>query len=482
MDNEKSAEEMTSIPTKETTSLPAEEMTTSSAEETISLPAEKTISLPAEEITSLTLEEVQSAVDALFGYLRDILYTPKQAQLDPEQLPEPFRELAQGLLFIGRCIEENRSLAKDLGRGNLDSTLTISPDNEIASGLKALQSTLKHISWQVGQVAKGDYKQHLSHAGMFSESINDMIDQLKERDKALRAEIELTQQLANDSRNTVLLLDGITKSIDELIIVVDRATHEWVYTNREPLQYQFDTERNERAVALLYAEINEYLEAAFAEQETTEEPVQSYIHLLEDEGTIAKVYSVVGYPITWMDRKSVVMKLVDVTQMQRKQEELERAAYFDTLTKAYSRHYGMLTLERWILERQEFILAFVDMDGLKYVNDTLGHVAGDEYIITTSNILFGFGKSAVISRLGGDEFMVLLLEHTVEQARADLEDMRKRLNEAYPDCEYDRSFSFGLVEVDKNNAHNSSMLLSIADESMYKDKRDRKKERLEHRE
>ncbi|MDR2035263.1 MAG: hypothetical protein LBP91_01100, partial [Coriobacteriales bacterium] len=160
------------------------------------------------EIASLPLEEVEFAVNAFFGYLRDVLYHPKQAHLDPQQLAEPFRELAQGMIFIGKCIEEGRVLAHELSRGNLEATAKISSDNEIASGLKSLQATLKHISWQVGQIAKGDYNQRLSFAGSFSSAVNDMVTQLRERDAALRAEIFLTQLLADESRNTVMLLES----------------------------------------------------------------------------------------------------------------------------------------------------------------------------------------------------------------------------------------------------------------------------------
>ncbi len=427
-------------------------------------------------MTRLSEEEVSHAVDVLFVYLRDVLYYPRQASLEPDELPEPFRELAQGLLFIGTCIEEERSLVNELGKGNLDTTIQLSSENEIASGLKSLQATLKHISWQVGQIAKGDYNQRLSYAGAFSDSINDMILQLKERDKALRAEISLTQQLAADSRNTVLLLEGITKSIEELIIVVDRSTYEWLYTNRDPLLYLQGEEGEEEIRALLNLKINEYHNILASKLDGTEAPLQCQLELTGEGGFLAQVLSVSGYPITWMERKSIVLKLKDVTQTEREREKLEQVAYYDELTNAYSRHYGMLILERWITEKQEFVIAFVDMDGLKYVNDTYGHAAGDEYILATTQALSCFSRQSVICRLGGDEFMLLLRKYSLEQVNENLEKMRTKLAEE-AGYAYDRSFSFGLVEVKKDNAMSASLLLSMADESMYEDKRDRKKER-----
>ncbi|MCL2750806.1 MAG: GGDEF domain-containing protein, partial [Coriobacteriia bacterium] len=428
--------------------------------------------------TSLPVEEIQLAADTLFGYLRDVLYAPKQAVLNPELLPEPFRDLAKGLLFIGKCIGENRSLSKELSQGKLDSTIKISSDNEIASGLKNLQATLKHISWQVGQIAKGDYNQRLHFAGMFSQDINDMIDQLKERDSAMRAEITLTQQLAEESRNAAHLLEGITKSIDELIIVVDRSTYEWLYTNHDPKQYIVEDKSIARVKAFLHEMIDGYSEDEEEEHEGTEAPLQSLIRLLGEDGSVNQIFSFAGYPITWMDRKSVVLKLVDVTEMERESEELKQVAFFDTLTRTYSRHYGMITLEKWIAEKAEFCIAFVDMDGLKYVNDTFGHIAGDEYILATSKLLTEFESPSIICRLGGDEFMLLLRNYSNAEADAVLKEMRNRLAEDAL-SEYDRSFSFGIVEVGKDNTKSASLLLSIADETMYEDKRSRKKERRE---
>jgi len=427
--------------------------------------------------TFLPVEQVQFAADALFAYIRDVLYAPRDAHLDLEELPEPFLDLAQGMLFIGKCIGENRSLSKELSQGKLDSTIKISSDNEIASGLKNLQATLKHISWQVGQIAKGDYNQRLNFAGMFSESINDMIDQLKERDSAMRAEITLTKQLADESRNTAQLLEGITKSIDELIIVVDRTTFEWLYTNHEPKQYIFDEKSITRVKSLLHDMIAGYVEDPTVDYEETEAPLQSLFRLLKEDDTVSQIFSVAGYPITWMDRKSVVLKLADITQMERESEELKQVAFFDTLTRTYSRHYGMMTLENWIEEKAEFAIAFVDMDGLKFVNDTFGHIAGDEYILATSKMLTEFQSPSIVCRLGGDEFMLLLRNYSGVRAKNILEEMRKRLAEDATECEYDRSFSYGIVEVGRDNTMSASLLLSIADETMYEDKRSRKKER-----
>lgn len=425
---------------------------------------------------SLSAQEVQQAIDAMFAYLRDVLYSPKQARLNVGELAEPFRDLAEGMLYIGKCVNESRDLANDLARGNLDSDLHISSDNDIASGLKNLQSTLKHISWQVGQVAKGDYHQRLSFAGEFTEAINGMIDQLKERDDALRAEIKLNQRIASESRNTVLFLEGITKSIAEWIVVIDRENHDWLYTNHSIANYLPNKASAEELKEILKVRLDEYNKQLPAGRPEVETPLQSLVELVGEDGSISQFFSIIGYPLSWMDRKAIVMVLIDVTDEHRKREQLEQVAYYDELTKTYSRHFGMETLERWVDEGQSFVIAFIDMDGLKYVNDTFGHAAGDQYILATAEGLSDFSDDIILSRLGGDEFMLLARFTSAGMTRLKLDEIRRTLDREFKG-EYERSFSFGVVEVDNNNTKSASLLLSLADESMYEDKRLRKKER-----
>lgn len=424
---------------------------------------------------SVPTEAVQAAVDAMFAYLRDIQYCPKNAHLEPEKLAEPFRDLASGMLFLGESINESRSVANDLAMGILDSP-KISRDNNIASGLKDLQATLNHLTWQAGQIAKGDYNQRLSFAGSLSSAINDMTAQLKERDEALHAEVLRSGQLAADAHITTLLLEDITKSSAELIIVIDRSKHEWLYQNHDPRSLFPSFESFEELKANLTIKLNEYNHESEANASSAVKPLEGHIKIAGPGGASPQLFTITGYPMTWMSRKAIAVVLKDVTRERRVRQELEHLAYYDTLTRAYSRHYGMLTLERWQEQQQPFVLVFADIDGLKYVNDTFGHAAGDEYILGTSRALENFHPHAILCRLGGDEFMLLARNVTFVQARARLEQLRAELSKGY-EGKYERAFSFGLVAVDENNTKSASLLLSIADEIMYDDKRSRKKER-----
>ena len=116
----------------------------------------------------------------LFEYLRDVIYNPGRAALDMESLPPGFRDFGEGLQYLADCLIESRNLAQALSKGDLEN-FTPSPGNEVAAPLKSLHASLKHLTWQTQQVAKGDYQQRVDFMGDFSSAFNMMVQQLEER-------------------------------------------------------------------------------------------------------------------------------------------------------------------------------------------------------------------------------------------------------------------------------------------------------------
>src|SRR6476646_3723652 len=102
-----------------------------------------------------------------------------------------------------------------------------------------------------------------------------------------------------------------------------------------------------------------------------------------------------------------------VARLQERVEQLDQLAHQDSLINLPNRRGFMRELERLISRVDRYgigaAMLFVDVDGLKMINDTFGHRAGDESLIEVANLLSkGVRHSDVVARIGGDEFGVLL--------------------------------------------------------------------------
>jgi len=102
-----------------------------------------------------------------------------------------------------------------------------------------------------------------------------------------------------------------------------------------------------------------------------------------------------------------------VARLQERVEQLDQLAHQDPLINLPNRRGFMRELERLIARVDRYglkaAMLFVDVDGLKIINDTFGHRAGDEALIQVANLLAkGVRHSDVVARIGGDEFGILL--------------------------------------------------------------------------
>jgi diguanylate cyclase (GGDEF)-like protein len=410
---------------------------------------------------------LDAAAEYLFEYLRNVMYDPSKAKLDLEKLPDGFVELGQGLEFFAQCVSEVRSFSASLSRGDLNAPLP-SRDNELAAPLKALQSMLKHLTWQTQQVARGDYRQHVDYLGEYAVAFNTITRQLESRRRALRSEIGRSRQKTETMTQTDDLFEVITRENSQWIVIIEKASGEWLFSNFPVTNFLADAEFQPQLRRWLRDKLDTLDTAATVTDEFE----------LTGNG-LAQFLSAVARPMTWHSRSSILFVLTDISVERRHMRELETVAYRDHLTKQYNRHYGLRTLDEWVRARKSFALCFADIDNLKYVNDKFGHLEGDRYIISVAGVLRGFSPDIIVCRLGGDEFMLLAENWTGERAQTHMETLRGRLikRNTEPDSQYFHSVSYGVVGVDADNARSPSELLSIADDKMYEYKRSHKHEK-----
>ena len=403
-----------------------------------------------------------------------MLYNPSNAKLNYNALQDDLKEFGEGLEYLGECIVEMRSFANHLSRGEIDVDPP-SSENEIAAPLKAIQSSLKHITWQTKQVAHGDYEQNMHFMGEFSVAFNEMVAQLKDRQFAIESEMGRAKNQTYDLERSNSLFEVITEKMSEWIVMVDKKTGEHLFANH-PIRSVVSSELLEKQ---MYEILLEYANALEHDVDSKDEEFM----LISDDGV--QYFSGTFYPIKWYKHDAVACVLTDVTKEKEALSKLEDVAYNDTQTGVYNRHYGMKVLEEWVENSKAFRLIFADMDMLKYVNDVFGHSEGDVYIQSVADLLQEISMSAVVARLGGDEFMVLLKESDVRErdVTETMEDLRDKLvrssiKDESGEIMYNRSLSFGIVDVTSENTLPASELLSTADERMYEYKKAHKKERV----
>ncbi|MGC4018540.1 MAG: GGDEF domain-containing protein [Muricomes sp.] len=394
----------------------------------------------------------------MLDYLNNVMYEPEQAVLDLQELPREFRDLGEGLTYFSECVMESVRLAKAIAAGQLDVPLP-PPENEVAAPLKSLHASLKHLTWQTQQIAKGDYQQRVDYMGDFSEAFNVMVERLQQRRVALLDEIHTLVQ--NKS-----LYETLVGQIEQWIVVTDASTSERLFVSRE-LE---ETLTADGTALLLDQWLKEQAESMKGKDEICVTEFE-----MPNKGKTC-YYSVSIHPLQWNKRKALAFVLTDVSLERERLNKLQNIADLDPLTQIYNRRFGMEMLEKWIAQGKNFILCFVDIDNLKYVNDKFGHTEGDEYILSVSEVIGKFSEDVVVCRIGGDEFMLLAENWNIDEAKERLEVLRKELSgrEGAYAAAYERSISYGVIPVGVPGSYyrlQASDLLSAADEKMYEYKR-----------
>lgn len=173
----------------------------------------------------------------------------------------------------------------------------------------------------------------------------------------------------------------------------------------------------------------------------------------------------------------------DITEIKEAQKKLQVYATMDILTGALNRRAGLIILEKQIQlckrNNWEFTICYIDVDGLKRVNDAYGHQEGDDYILFVTNVLKEIiRESDGLCRLGGDEFLLMLPDCDVSKADLVLKRIVKSLDEynKRKSKPYKTSFSYGLVKYNFDEQPKIGSLIAKADMEMYKHKKTKDKQ------
>ncbi len=174
---------------------------------------------------------------------------------------------------------------------------------------------------------------------------------------------------------------------------------------------------------------------------------------------------------------SAMVLVEDITARKRTQAELEHSAAHDPLTGLRNRRGFEEELDRGIAQsrrsRSSAALLVLDVDGLKAVNDTFGHLSGDQLLRAVSDAMLGRLRAGdLVARLGGDEFGMLLADVTMADARKVGEELLAAIRDIRldPPASGRASVSVGLIIIPPDGG-DAQQLLGEADAMMYSSKK-----------
>lgn len=165
-----------------------------------------------------------------------------------------------------------------------------------------------------------------------------------------------------------------------------------------------------------------------------------------------------------------------IANLEERVRQLDALAHQDSLLSIPNRRGFMRELEVLIGRVSRYgesaAMLFVDIDGLKRINDSFGHKAGDEALIEVAKALTdGVRRSDYVGRLGGDEFGVLLAHATEESARETAGRLTERIQAAKTRCDgndVSLGVAIGMTAILPDDSPESA--IARADQAMYREK------------
>lgn len=210
--------------------------------------------------------------------------------------------------------------------------------------------------------------------------------------------------------------------------------------------------------------------------------IKDFIHCNKDElillsrdgNKIAIEHNMATLPSENINNLGIVVTFRNVTEERALTQTLSYQATHDPLTKLYNRqafedHLLKQTTDERNLQ-QSNILCYMDLDSFKQVNDSAGHIAGDELLIEVSRIFSRhIRNSDFLARVGGDEFAIILENCDVDKALDITEDIRNEIHELefnWTDKTYRIGVSIGITVIDRN-AEDIYDIVEQADQACY---------------
>lgn len=205
---------------------------------------------------------------------------------------------------------------------------------------------------------------------------------------------------------------------------------------------------------------------------TNDELNKIRVVLLEEESKTNKRTIIMGSVVIIILAVMIIRMYSLIKKKNESEKRLEELVNTDYLTGLNTRGYGERLILNEINKNTKLAIAVIDIDNFKSVNDNYGHLFGDVLLKRIATELKeNLDKNDIIARFGGEEFLVALKNKDNEEAKENLDNIRKIVNNTIFENDIQVSFSAGIKEWDGTSI---DLVIKKADELLYKAKREGK--------
>ena len=281
--------------------------------------------------------------------------------------------------------------------------------------------------------------------------------------------VDLSKRLERESTLLKTTLNAITEGVITLdrnnkIIGLNQASKNILGTD-----FNQDTLMIRDAQTLETLSLNEILNSGVLETTLT-----SHYEIKSSETQWTPITYTIS-PINEEENQGNVMVFRNIEKDLEYIKQMRYLSYHDSLTGLYNRRYLQKEFESNIKDADyPLALVFADANDLKRVNDLYGHHIGDKFLINIANILkSNFNTNALVSRWGGDEFLILIKNANEAAVNSLIKKIKTEtninLNSSYP-MDYKPNFAMGYAMIDAFD-QNLPKHIALAERYMYREKR-----------
>lgn len=452
---------------------------------------------------------MEHSLKLLTDYLQNILEQPEAASLQAEDLSPEFRELGEKISLLASTVQDlTNQLQQKAEALEMENQVLMDNIQAMDEISWALEQSNQQLRINLNLVnALTDYTHNMifvysaetgrevhtnqparwfqkAHALTAAQLARKLLDEQPEIQREIDQSTDGKEQVPSERQSDQKRKDQATEALQQQSgqNQEDQAPelseqHADLHDETQALEtflQQSDQSQENRESASEPSEQQQEPSAEGPGRPTRGTDSHTWNMVLKDSDGTDIFYQVESFLIPWLHsdaensqdaRKQAIVHIVlDETERQRRQNMIYRYAYVDPLTNLNNRRYATEKMEQWQHEGTAFLLSFIDVDYLKYCNDTFGHEQGDSYLLEVANALQTLGGEAC--RVGGDEFFLLQTGLTPEQQDEKLEKLRQAMLadkcSGYPKC-----FSFATTLIPAGSVTPITEYISETDTKMY---------------